>query len=83
MPLSKTTRVLVALPSTLLLAGCPGSQPDYTPFGDGMRAIGISLVVFGVVQALASLVMAEDKKPKARPPKRRKPRQDHEPKGGE
>ena len=83
MPLSKISRIIVVLPVTVLLGGCYQSQPDYTPFGDGMRAIGISLVVFGVVQALASLVMAEDKKPKDRPPKRRKPRQDRDPKGGE
>ena len=83
MPLNKTTRIIVVLPATLLLGGCPGSQPDYTPFGDGMRAIGICLVVYGVVRSLTELVMAEDKKPKDRPPKRRKPRQDHDPKGGE
>ena len=83
MPLSKISRIIVVLPVTVLLGGCYQSQPDYTPFGDGMRAIGICLVVYGVVQALASLVMAEDKKPKDRQPKRRKPRQDHGPKGGE
>lgn len=83
MPLSKISRIIVVIPVTVLLGGCYQSQPDYTPFGDGMKAIGICLVVFGVVQALASLVMAEDKKPKDRPPKRRKPRQDHDPKGGE
>ena len=83
MPLNKISRVIVVLPVTVLLAGCPGSQPDYAPFGDGMKTIGICLVVYGVVQALAELVMAEDKKPKERPPKRRKTRQDHDPKGGE
>jgi hypothetical protein len=82
MPLNKTSRIAI-LPVTLLLAGCPGSQPDYTPFGDGMRAIGISLVVYGVVQALASLVMAEDKKPKEPPPKLRRPRQNKRLKGGD
>ena len=81
MPLSNISRVAV-LPTTLLLGGC-GTQPDYTPFGDGMRAIGILLVVYGFVQSLTILVRAEDKKPKERPPKRRKPRQDHEPKEGE
>ena len=83
MSLNKTTRMLVVLPATLLLAGCPGSQPDYTPFGDGMKAIGICLVVYGVVQALAILVMADDKKPKERPPKRRKPRRNQNSEGGE
>ena len=82
MPLNKISRI-VALAATLLLSGCNESQPDYTPVGDGMRAIGICLVVYGVVQALASLVTAEDKKPKDPPPKPRKPRQNHEPKGGE
>ena len=84
MPLNKIMRS-AALATTLLLAGCHETppQPDYTPVGDGMRAIGICLVVYGVVQALASLVTAEDKKPKDPPPKTRKSRQNHEPKGGE
>ena len=81
MSLIKISRV-VGIPTTLLLGGC-GSQPDYTPFADGMRAIAISLVVFAVVQALAELVMAEDKKPKDRPPKLRRPRQNKRLKGGD
>ena len=85
MPLNKITRILAALPAILLLGGCrdPQPQPDYTPFGDGMKAIGICLVVYGVVQALAELVMADDKKPKERPPKRRKPRRNQNSEGGE
>jgi len=80
--MNKISRVLAILTAALLPSGC-GSQPDYTPFADGMRAIGISLVVFGVVQALAQLVMAEDKKPKDRPPKLRRLRQNKRLKGGE
>ena len=87
--MKRITRVLAALAATVLLGGCPDPQPppapDYTPVGDGMKAIGISLVVFGVVQALARLVMAEDQKPKApppKPPKPRGPRQNKKPKGG-
>jgi hypothetical protein len=83
MPLSKISRIIVVLPVTVLLGGCYQSQPDYTPFGDGMKAIGICLVVFGVVQALASLVMADDKKQKEQPPKRRKPRRNQNSEGGE
>ena len=45
----------------LALAGCNVSQPDYTPFGDGMKAIGICLVVCAVVRALAELVISEIK----------------------
>ena len=45
----------------LILSACGQSQPDYTPFGDGMKAIGICLVVCAVVNALASLVRGENK----------------------
>jgi hypothetical protein len=54
-PNEKNSRVLAVLPATLLLAGCPQSQPDYTPFGDDMKAIGISLVVYGIVQSITSV----------------------------
>lgn len=55
----------------LLLSGC-GSQPDYTPFGDGMKAIGICLVVYGIVNALVALIQGENEKPT--PPATRKGR---------
>ena len=45
----------------LLFAGCKNSQPDYTPFADGMKAIGICLVVCAVVGALSDLVKGESK----------------------
>ena len=51
------------LAATLLLGGCSSPQPDYTPFGDGIKAIGISLVVVAVVGALADALakMADDR----------------------
>ena len=62
--------------------GCASSQPDYSPFADGMKAIGISLVVVAIVGALADLIMAEGKRPKNQPEhKSRKPRS-RKPKGG-
>ena len=81
--MKKISRVLAVLPAILLLGGCQGSQPDYSPFGDGMKAIGISLVVYGVVRSLTELVMAEDKKPKDRPPKPRRPQRNKRSKGGD
>jgi hypothetical protein len=33
----------------LALCGCGESQPDYTPFADGLTAIGICMVVAAVV----------------------------------
>ena len=83
MSLSKTPFILASLAALLPLGGCHGSQPDYSPVGDGMKAIGISLVVYGVVQALACLVLAENTKPKDRPPKSRKTRENNQEKGGE
>ena len=43
----------------VLLCQCGTSlplPPDYTPFGDGLTAIGICLVCFAVVQVLGSLI---------------------------
>ncbi len=54
----------------LAFAGCARSGPDYTPIGDGLKAIGISLVVFGVVGALADLIRSESDKPADHKPKR-------------
>src|SRR2546425_454664 len=50
----RTHALLVGSAITFLLAGCIKSQPDYRPFGDGMKAIGICLVVCAAVKALAS-----------------------------
>ena len=52
-----TTTGLLALP--LLLSQCVGGSPpppDFTPFGDGLTAIGICLVCYAVVQVLGNLV---------------------------
>ena len=67
MPLSQTSFALACIAATLLLTGCLESQPDYTPFGDGMKAIGICIVVYGVVQALAELVKGEKPDSKNQP----------------
>ena len=56
-PTSFIPAALIALP--VLLTHCGGGDypppPDYTPFGDGLKAIGICLVAFAVVQVLGSL----------------------------
>jgi hypothetical protein len=83
MSLKKLSTALATLPVMFLLGGCSESQPDYTPFGDGMKAIGISLVVYGVVQVLGSLVQAGENKPKDPPPKPRRPRDSNRREGGE
>ena len=46
----------------------PWPQPDVTPIGDGLKAIGISLVVYGVMKALVDLMRADDQKRKKQPP---------------
>ena len=56
----RTHVLLVGSAITFLLAGCLKSQPDYRPFGDGMKAIGICLVVCAVVKALVSLIGSEN-----------------------
>jgi len=74
---------LMASAATVLLGGCVSSQPDYTPFGDGMKAIGISLVIYGVVKALADLVMADDKQPKDQPERKARKTRETKSKGGD
>jgi hypothetical protein len=49
------TRTLLLLTS-LPLTGCLDSTPDYTPIGDGMKALGICLVCCAVVWVLGMLV---------------------------
>ena len=48
----------IALPVLLTHCGAGGSPPppDFTPFGDGLKAIGICFVCFAVVQVLGSLL---------------------------
>ena len=62
----------------LLLSGCGDSGPDYTPFGDGMKAIGICLVVCAVVRALAELVQGGNKPGEGNGSTRKRHRPDHE-----
>jgi hypothetical protein len=64
---------IVAFVAALLLVGCAKAtpQPDLAPLGEGLKAIGICLVVTAVVRALTLLVLAGDKHPKGEPPRRR------------
>jgi len=73
--MSIRTRTLpLAVAAAILLGGC-NSGPDYTPIGDGLKAIGICLVVYGVVTALAELIKEEQdasKRNENKPPRKRK-----------
>ena len=67
--MSVRTRTLpLAAATAILLGGC-NSGPDYTPIGDGLKAIGICLVVYGVVTALAELIKEEQNASKPTEPK--------------
>lgn len=59
-PTSFIPAALITLPA--VLTQCGGDYPpppDYTPFGDGLKAIGICLVAFAVVQVLGSLAKGD------------------------
>ncbi len=57
---SKSTSAFIAFfLAALAVTGCVKSGPDYTPIGDGMKAMGICLVVCSVVAALADLMKAK------------------------
>jgi hypothetical protein len=54
---------IVAMPRCLLVAvaaSLAGCGPDYTPIGDGLKAIGICLVAYGVVHGLVELILSEN-----------------------
>ena len=58
----KTFSILTtAVAASLALGSCVHTGPDYTPIGDGLKAIGVALVAYGVVGALADLIRAGDK----------------------
>ena len=78
--MAKKNALIWIIPA-LLLSGCGDSGPDYTPFGDGMKAIGICLVVCAVVRALAELVQSGNKPNEGDGSTRKRRRPDHE-KGG-
>lgn len=70
----KTRTFLIGAIAVTLLSGC-ASGPDYTPIGDGLKAIGICLVVCAVVAALADLIKGEQnasKPAETKPPRKRK-----------
>ena len=48
--------LIILIPLTLILPSCMESQPDYTPIGDGLKAIAVCLVCYSVVQTLGNLV---------------------------
>jgi hypothetical protein len=68
---------LIWIVPVLLLSSCGDSGPDYTPFGDGMKAIGICLVVCAVVRALAELVQSGNKPSEGDGSPRKRHRPDH------
>jgi hypothetical protein len=53
--MTRTSLLLVSLS----LTGCVDSTPDYTPIGEGMKALGICLVCCAVVGVLGTLVKRE------------------------
>jgi len=80
----KNALILIWIVPILLLSGCGGSGPDYSPpadygpVGDGMKAIGICLVVCAVVKALAELVQSGHKPKEGDGSTRKRHRPDHE-----
>ena len=57
-----TALLIVSVGVVVLLTSCQEAQPDFGPIGDGMRALGICIVVASVVLALASLIRSEQRK---------------------
>jgi len=78
---SPQSRLIVASAAALLLTGCH-TGPDYGPIGDGLKAIAVCVVVYGVVQALADLVKGGGEQPNPppppAPPRRPRPRKDEQ-----
>ena len=76
-------KALIWIIPALLLSGCGDSgpdytPPDYTPFGDGMKAIGICLVVCAVVRTLSELVQGGNKPNEGDGSTKKRHRPDHE-----
>ena len=70
--------------ASLALGGCIHTGPDFTPIGDGLKAIGVALVAFGVVGALTDLIRSgEQTRDQSDREKTRKPRKPNQPGGGE
>lgn len=82
MSMNRASLIVASLATTLLLSGCGRSGPDYTPIGDGLKAIAISLVAFGVVGALADLIRAGEKPPDKSTKSRPRRTRGNKPKGG-
>ena len=77
----------ISIPSVVALlsmafTGCGESGPNYEPIGEGLKAIAISLVAFGVVGALADLIRAGEKPPDQPTPPRPRRTRGHKPEGG-
>lgn len=52
---------MTALGCVFNLSGCGPSGPDFTPIGDGLKAVGICIVCGCVVHALGALVRGDGK----------------------
>ena len=75
-PVAKPRILLVnAIAASLLLSGCT-TGPDYGPIGEGLKAIAVCIVVYGVVEALADLVKGNPPPPP--PPRRPRSRKDEQ-----
>lgn len=72
MSLKSTAPFPLPIVAALILTGCGNSGPDYTPIGDGLKAIGICMVVAAVVAALADLVKSEQRQENPAPEKQGK-----------
>ena len=77
---SPQAKLIAGIAACLLLTGCH-TGPDYGPIGDGLKAIAVCVVVYGVVQALADLVKGGGEQPNPpppQPPRRPRPRKDEQ-----
>jgi len=69
--------------AALLLGGCAPAQPDLAPIGEGLKAIAVALVAFGVVGALADLIRSGERpRDQSTRPKTRRPRKPNRSGGG-
>lgn len=68
----KSFTIAAVLAVGMWLAGCVPSGPDYAPIGEGLKAIAVALVAFGVVGALAELIRADNKPPPRTKSRRRR-----------
>lgn len=67
--------LLVTLGLAAIVPSCRPTGPDYTPFADGLKALGICLVAYGVVRSLGELIIHQTppKNPPTPPPSASQP----------